>query len=321
MDSREQIIKAHKALLASLTHEEHQIFGELTLEHQLFIASLLTRTDENILPDDIPKEIVLQEDIEGLIEHVKENIRRIRELSEGQEEWESWLNLKARIKLDSRHVMDIHEYAQLLFAPYDIKAGNENRKTMQDTAEFVFAGFWATEGYIEPYRYPWQTAMRKILFRGYKLPDVWTPENRRMTFEELPIGKKVYAQWRLDDFARLVNELPDRRGILNPARMLPVLNSYLPMQGSGVRQSHQRTGDHLETLYPSKTKPSRKNRKRLEVLWDCHDADLSIEEILDKCKLASPDLFGHYDFEHFTTGSGNPWSMAIKYKVIPSRKA
>ena len=56
------------------------------------------------------------------------------------------------------------------------------------------------------------------------------------------------------------------------------------------------------------------------MLYHCHDDNLSIQAILDECKMARFDLFGHYDLERFSSGSGNLWSMAIKYKVIPSRK-
>ncbi len=222
MDKNRIIDKAHKELLASLTDEESVIFGELTPEHQLFIVGWLVYLDEREFPEDESIETTIRTDIDDCIKHVKSNIKRINGSIEGREEWELWRSLKSRVI----EKMDIRELARLLFAPYDIKAGNDNRLTLQDTAANIMAGFWVTEGYIEPYLYPWQTAMKNILFKTRKLPSVWTPQERRMFYGELPLNERVYAVIHINGMEAGTRAMP-LLGRMHPAKMLPVWKSYL----------------------------------------------------------------------------------------------
>ena len=186
MDGNQQLIKTRKELVNSLTKEELTVFNQLTNWHQKFIISFFVR-EPTLYPDNIIPESIIKNDNKRCIKHVKENILKINTVSEAMEEWESWLFLKSSV----REIMDIHDIARLLFVPYEA-ALNEKRLSMRKTAENVLAGFWITEEYIEPYFYPWQTAMRNILFNENDLQnvDTWMQKDRRMFFSELPIDKK-----------------------------------------------------------------------------------------------------------------------------------
>ena len=223
MDSNQQIIKTHKALVNSLIKEELTVFSQLTNEHQKFIISFFVR-EPTLYPDKKILESFIKDDIKSCIEHIKENILKINTASEAMEEWESWLFLKS----SAREVMDIRDIARLLFVPYET-ALNEKRLSIRETAENVLAGFWVTEEYIEPYFYPWQTAMRNILFNKNDLPsfDAWTQKDRRMFFSELPLDKKKYACIHINDLEHASKRLP-KDGRLHLGKIFQVWRSYLP---------------------------------------------------------------------------------------------
>ena len=223
MGSNQQIIKTHKALVNSLTKEELTVFNQLTNEHQKFIISFFVR-EPTLYPDKKIPENLIKDDIKSCIKHIKENILKINTTSEAMEEWESWLFLKSA----AREIMDIRDIARLLFLPYE-PALNEKRLSMRKTAENVLAGFWVTEEYIEPYFYPWQTAMRNILFNENDLPnfDTWMQKDRRMFFSELPIDKKKYACIHINDLEHASKRLP-KDGRLHLGKIFQVWRSYLP---------------------------------------------------------------------------------------------
>ena len=223
MDSNQQIIKTHKALINNLTKEELTVFSQLTNEHQKFIISFFVH-EPKLYPDKKIPENLIKDDIKSCIKHIKENILKINTTSEAMEEWESWLFLKS----SSREIMEVHDIARLLFLPYEIGL-NKKRLSMQKTAENVLAGFWVTEEYIEPYFYPWQTAMRNILFNKDDLPsfDTWTKKDRRMFFSELPIDKKKYAYIHIADLEHASKRLP-KGGRLHLGKIFQVWRSYLP---------------------------------------------------------------------------------------------
>ena len=223
MDSNQQIIKTHKVLINNLTKEELTVFGQLTNEHQKFIISFFVR-EPTLYPDKKILDSFIKDDIKSCVEHIKENILKINTASEAMEEWESWLFLKS----SAREVMDIRDIARLLFVPYET-ALNEKRLSIRETAENVLAGFWVTEEYIEPYFYPWQTAMRNILFNKNDLPsfDTWTQKDRRMFFSELPLDKKKYACIHINDLEYASKRLP-KDGRLHLGKIFQVWRSYLP---------------------------------------------------------------------------------------------
>lgn len=76
----------------------------------------------------------------------------------------------------------------------------------------------------------------------------------------------------------------------------------------------------FEALHPGNTKPKRDTRERLQVLYKCHDKNLTIEEILSECKRECPDLFDKYTLDTFSKGTGNLWQLAQGYELIPRRK-
>lgn len=76
----------------------------------------------------------------------------------------------------------------------------------------------------------------------------------------------------------------------------------------------------FESLHHGNTKPIIKTREKLKVLWECHDDNLSVDEILQKCKKSRPDLFSKYTRDTFSKGRGNPWKLAQDYGLIPARK-
>lgn len=225
MDKYGVIDKAHNALIQHLSDGERRMFAELTPEHQRYLVGWCVRYEENDFLDDVPVENCIQRDIENCIDMLQGIISKLMNTNEGREQWEEWLGLKTRI----RDVLEIDELIRLLFHPYEIRAASK-RVGMHKTAGWTLAGFIATEGYIEPYRYPWQTSMKNIIFKemGVDLPNVrgWTQRDREMFYAELPVEIKVYAQIKIDDLEATAKQLPPG-GYMHPARMIPVWKSYL----------------------------------------------------------------------------------------------
>ncbi len=242
MDSQQQIIKAHKALLASLTPEESAIFSQLTTQHQLFLVGFLVCREKGDFPDDKTPEDVINGDIEDCIEHIKENILKINTIAEAGEIWENWLRLKS----ETREIMELLQIARLLFIPHDIKLSHEKRIVMHETAANILAGFWATEEYLTPYFYPWQTAYKRLLFKGSKLPDFSESgdRGRRMFFTELPIDKKVYACIHIDDLECASKRLP-KGGRLHLEKIFDVWKSYLDIENVTEVEKRSETQDRI----------------------------------------------------------------------------
>lgn len=306
MDKYDVIDKARNALIQHLSNDERLMFAELTPEHQRYLVSWEARYLDNECPDGVSIEDCIQIDIDGCIERLQGVIRQLIDTEEGKEQWEEWLGLKSNI----RDVLEIDRLIRLLFHPLDIRVAGENTG-IHNSAGIALAGFFATEGYIEPYRYPWQTHLKKIIYKeaGLDLPDVrgWRQRDREHYFAELPIKIKMFAQIKINDLEAAAKQLPPG-GWSHPAKMIPVWRSYLSAAHLPPESLHQ-----PELPKPPKAKRNRQAAPLLEsclAVWrnlpDCQDVPPVTAIQLLKAVILKQGVAGYPDLRH--SGSKIEWA-------------